>query len=217
MIVAVGRRDRQSILQQLDAVLVVVDGIEIGAAAREEQLVVAVAALGPDAGHVAQHVRDAVDVTAIQFLAIDDRDTAGRQGALRLDLGLHPLPVTRTFSSIVCTASRKSATQDQRRHVHSAFNRLEARGGDSNGVFAGLNSLESITTLAIGRGGTSHDEAAQQLDLRTRDGRSGLVGHGTADAARLLSGSSESTCRRWKSRSPSESRDSDSERSWWGV
>ena len=41
VIVAVGRRDRQSILEQLDAVLVVVDGVEIGATTREEQFIVA--------------------------------------------------------------------------------------------------------------------------------------------------------------------------------
>ena len=37
VIVAIGRRHRQSILEQLDAVLVVVGGVEIGATAREEQ------------------------------------------------------------------------------------------------------------------------------------------------------------------------------------
>ena len=41
VIVAVGGRDRQAVLKQLDAVLVVVGGIEIRAAAGEEQLVAA--------------------------------------------------------------------------------------------------------------------------------------------------------------------------------
>ena len=91
VIVAIGRRDRQSILEQLDAVLVVVGGVEIGAATREEQFLGTAAAFGPHAGHVAQHVREPVDVPAIQLLALHDRDAAGRQGALRFDLRLHLL------------------------------------------------------------------------------------------------------------------------------
>ena len=91
VIVAIGRRDRQSILEQLDAVLVVVGGVEIGATTREEQFLGAAAAFGPHAGHVAQHVREPVDVSAIQLLALHDRDAAGRQGALRFDLRLQPL------------------------------------------------------------------------------------------------------------------------------
>jgi two-component system sensor histidine kinase RegB len=79
------------VLQQLDAVLVVVDRVEIGAAARKEQLVVPIAAVGPHTRRVAQRVRHVVHVAAIELVTFDDRDAAGRRRALRLDVGLHPL------------------------------------------------------------------------------------------------------------------------------
>jgi len=88
VVVAVGGRHRQAVLQQLDAVLVIVGRIEVRAAARHEQLVRAADAVGPHPRHVSQHVGHAIDLPAGEVAAINNGDPAGREGALRFDLGL---------------------------------------------------------------------------------------------------------------------------------
>ena len=86
VVVAVGGGDRQAILQELDAVLVVVGGVEVRAAAGIEHVVVAVVALGPDAGHIAQQVGQLRDAAFVEVFAVERGDRARRGGALGLDV-----------------------------------------------------------------------------------------------------------------------------------
>ena len=152
MIVAIGRGHRQSILEQLDAVLVVVDGVEIGATAREKQFVVPIAAVGEHAGRVAQHVSHIVHVTAIQFVAVEDRDRARRRCPLRFDLRLHALPrhenalLQRLHGEPEIGHGRRPRGGDS----HSPLHRLEAWSRDPNGVLAGLKTFEAIPAFTVG-------------------------------------------------------------------
>ncbi len=86
VVVAVGGGDRQSVLHQLDAVLVVVRRIEVRAAAGEEEFVGAAAAFGPDTRDVAQQVGEVAHLAPEQVGAVDHRYGARRQGTLRFDL-----------------------------------------------------------------------------------------------------------------------------------
>src|SRR5690606_1253000 len=79
---AVGGTGRQAVEQELDAVLVIVGGIEVGAAAGIEHFIVAVVALGPDPGHIAQHVGELGHGALVEAVAIEQGDRAGGGGTL---------------------------------------------------------------------------------------------------------------------------------------
>ena len=91
VIVAVGGRDRQPVLKQLHAVLVVVGGIEIGAAAGDEEIVLSGGAFCPHARHVPEHVGQPGDIALVEIVAIDEGYRTGRRRSFGLEFFLDAL------------------------------------------------------------------------------------------------------------------------------
>ena len=189
MVVAVGRRNWQTVLEQLDAVLVVVDRIEIGAAAREEQFVVPIGTFREHAGDEAQHVGEVGDVPSIQLSALHDGDGAGCQRALRFHLRLQPLGrhEDTLFQGLHSQTEVCDCLRPRGRESHLPFGGLETWRRDPDRVCTRLRIVEPVSAVAVGDDGTNYDEAAREFNLRAGDRSTRLVRDESADSRDLLS------------------------------
>ncbi len=88
VVVAVGGGDRQAVLQQLDAVAVVVGGVEVGAARGDEHAAAAAGAVRPHARRIAQHLGQVGHVALEQQVAVDHCHAAGGEGLFPLQVEL---------------------------------------------------------------------------------------------------------------------------------
>ena len=87
VVVAISSGHRQPVDHQLDAVAIVGDRIQIGAATGKKGVVTGRARGRPDTRHITQHVTDADHVTLGQVFRFHQRHPARRQGLLPLKLG----------------------------------------------------------------------------------------------------------------------------------